>query len=50
MFACIAVQNTAIFTPTGTSAGVGFAIPIDVVRGQHNGQQPVGWCFVLHCE
>lgn len=25
------VQNTAIFTPTGTSAGVGFAIPIDTV-------------------
>lgn len=27
-----AAQNTAIFTPTGTSAGVGFAIPIDTVR------------------
>ena len=24
--------NTAIFTNTGTSAGVGFAIPIDIVR------------------
>merc|ERR1712216_612535 len=24
--------NTAIFTPTGTSAGVGFAIPIDTVN------------------
>lgn len=23
--------NTAIFTPTGTSAGVGFAIPVDTV-------------------
>ena len=25
-------MNTAIFTNTGTSAGVGFAIPIDIVR------------------
>ena len=24
--------NTAIFTATGTSAGVGFAIPVDTVR------------------
>ena len=24
--------NTAIFTNTGTSAGIGFAIPIDIAR------------------
>ena len=24
--------NTAIFTPTGSSVGVGFAIPVDTVR------------------
>lgn len=47
--------NTAIFTATGTSAGVGFAIPVDFVErvvpqlianGQARASQCCGSCYM----
>jgi S1-C subfamily serine protease len=33
---CNAGINTAIYSPSGASAGVGFAVPIDVLRSSVN--------------
>jgi S1-C subfamily serine protease len=33
---CRAGINTAIYSPSGASAGVGFAVPIDVLRSSVN--------------